>query len=107
MELSPRQRRALAAIADTFAPGGDGLPAASAIGVPDAVAAAIGRNPRADARRQIALLLSAWELAAKPGRRFSTLSLHERERVLRAWRDSTSERRRSAYKVLRKGVLHH
>jgi choline dehydrogenase-like flavoprotein len=107
MELSPRQHRALAAIADTFAPGVEGLPAASAIGVPDAIAAAIGRNPRADARRQIARLLSAWELAAKPGRRFSTLSLHERERVLRAWRDSTSERRRSAYKVFRKGVLHH
>lgn len=107
MDLSPRQRRALAAIADTFAPGVEGLPAASAIGVPDAFAAAIGRNPRADARRQIAMLLSAWELAAKPGRRFSTLSLHERERVLRAWRDSTSERRRSAYKVFRKGVLHH
>lgn len=107
MELSPRQRRALAAIADTFAPGGEGLPAASAIGVPEAFAAAIGRNPRADARRQIALLLSAWELAAKPGRRFSALSLHEREGVLRAWRDSTSERRRSAYKVFRKGVLHH
>jgi long-chain-alcohol oxidase len=107
MELSPRQRRALAAIADTFAPGVEGLPAASAIGVPDAFAAAIGRNPRADARRQIARLLSAWELAAKPGRRFSTLSLHERERVLRSWRDSDSERRRSAYKVFRKGVLHH
>jgi long-chain-alcohol oxidase len=107
MELSTRQRRALAAIADTFAPGVDGLPAASAIGVPDAFAAVIGRNPRADARRQIGLLLSAWELAAKPGRRFSSLPLQERERVLRTWRDSTSERRRSAYKVLRKGVLYH
>jgi long-chain-alcohol oxidase len=107
MELSSRQRRALAAIADTFAPGVDGLPAASAIGVPEAFAAAIGRNPRADARRQISLLLSAWELAAKPGRRFSSLSLPEREQVLRAWRDSGSERKRAAYKVLRKGVLHH
>ena len=107
MELSPRQRRALAAIADTFAPGVDGLPAASTIGVPEAFAAAIGRNPRADARRQISLLLSAWELAAKPGRRFSSLSLPQRERVLRAWRDSGSERKRSAYKVLRKGVLYH
>jgi long-chain-alcohol oxidase len=107
MELSSRQRRALAAIADTFAPGVDGLPPASAIGVPEAFAAAIGRNPRADARRRISLLLSAWELAAKPGRRFSSLPLHERERALRTWRDSGSERKRAAYKVLRKGVLHH
>lgn len=107
MELNARQRRALTAIADTFAPGLDGLPAASALGVPDAVAAAIGLNPRAEARRRIGLLLSAWELAASPGRRFSALPLHERERVLRSWRDSASERRRTAYKVLRKGVLHY
>jgi choline dehydrogenase-like flavoprotein len=107
MELSPRQHRALVSIADTFAPGVDGLPAASAIGVPDAFAAAAGRNPRAGARRELALLLSAWELAARPGRRFSSLPLQERERVLRAWRDSSSDRKRAAYKVFRKGVLHH
>src|SRR5215211_1311584 len=107
MELTPRQRRALVAIADTFAPGIDGLPPASDLGVPAAFAAAIERNPRAAARREILLLLSAWELAARPGRRFSSLPLGERERVLRAWRDSSSPRRRTVYKVLRKGVLHH
>ena len=107
MELTPRQRRALTDIADTFAPGVDGLPAASELGIADAFAAAIERNPRAAARRQILLLLSAWELAARPGRRFSSLPLAGRERVLRTWRDSASPRRRAAYKVLRKGVLHH
>jgi long-chain-alcohol oxidase len=105
--LSSRQRSALAAIADTFAPGVDGLPAASELGVPEAFAGAIDRSPRAQARRQIQLLLSGWELAARTGRRFSSQPLAERERTLRAWRDSESPRRRAAYKVLRKGVLHY
>lgn len=107
MELSRRQRAALDAICDTFAPGLDGLPSAVELGVPDAFAAAIARHPREAERVRVLRLLSAWELAARPLRRFSTLPLDERERVLRAWRDSSLERRRSAYKVLRKGVLHH
>jgi long-chain-alcohol oxidase len=107
MELSRRQRAALDAISDTFAPGLDGLPPASRAGVPDAFIAAVARNPRPAERARILRLLSAWELAARPGRRFSRLSQQEREHVLRAWRDSRHEQRRSAYKVLRKGVLHH
>jgi long-chain-alcohol oxidase len=107
MELSRRQRAALVAICDTFAPGLDGLPAASAAGVPDEVIGALERHPRRGEVQDILRLLSVWERAARPPRRFSSLSLTERERVLRAWRDSTIERKRSAYKVLRKAVLHH
>jgi choline dehydrogenase-like flavoprotein len=107
MSLSRRQRAALGAIADTFAPGIDGLPSASAAGVPNRVEAAIARHPREAERRDLLRLLAAWELVARPGRRFSHLDQSAREEVLRAWRDSSSGRRRAAYKVLRKGVLHH
>lgn len=107
MELSRRQRAALDVICDTFAPGIDGLPAASSIGVADAFLDAVARHPRPAERTRILRLLSAWELAARPGRRFSRLSLAERERTLRAWRDSSIEQKRSAFKVLRKGILHH
>ena len=88
MELSRRQRAALASIADTFAPGLDGLPAASDLGVPEAFVEALDRHPRRAEVREILQLLSVWELAALPLRRFSSLHLAERERVLRSWRDS-------------------
>ncbi len=91
MELSPRQRRALAAISDTFAPGGDGVPSASQLGVPEAIAEAIDHNPREAERRQLALLLTAWDakLTTAIGRggykRFSGLPADRREAVLRSW----------------------
>jgi long-chain-alcohol oxidase len=107
MELSRRQRAALDAICDTFAPGLDGLPAATALGVPEAFVDVLARHPRPAERARILRLLTAWELIARPPRRFSRLSLAERERALRAWRDSSSEQKRSAFKVLRKGILHH
>ena len=107
MVLSRRQRAALEAICDTFAPGGDGLPSATEIGVPDEIVAAFARHPRAAERDRVLRLLSAWEFVARPPRRFSRLSQEEREDVLRAWRDSSSQQKRAAYKVLRKGTLHH
>jgi hypothetical protein len=42
--LSSRQRRALEAICDRFAPGGSGMPSASAIGVPDALIGAVAER---------------------------------------------------------------
>jgi long-chain-alcohol oxidase len=107
MELSRRQRAAFESVADTFAPGLDGLPSASALGVPDAFLGVLERHPRKAEVREIQRLLSVWEHAAQPLRRFSRLPLTERERVLRSWRDSSLEGKRSAYKVLRKAVLHH
>ena len=107
MELSRRQHAALVAICDTFSPGLDGLPPASEAGVPEAVVGAFERHPRKHELQEILRLLSVWEHAARPPRRFSSLPLAAREEVLRSWRDSSLERKRSAYKVLRKAVLHH
>ena len=111
VELKPRARRALDAICDTFAPGGEGLPAATDIGVPDALLELVARNPRAAERRQVGQLLGLWDtrlLAAVAGggvRHFSALSQAERERVLLAWADSRLPQRRAAFQALRKGAL--
>ena len=107
MELSRRQRAALDAICDTFAPGLDGLPSATELGVPASVVDAIARHPSVSERNQLLRLLSIWEFAARPLRRFSRLPFGEREAVLRTWRDSGLASRRSAYKTLRKAVLSH
>ena len=111
VELKPRARRALDAICDTFAPGSEGLPAATDIGVPDALLELVARNPRAAERRQVGQLLGLWDtrlLAAVAGggvRHFSALSQAERERVLLAWADSRLPQRRAAFQALRKGAL--
>src|ERR671917_568636 len=52
LRLSPRARSALDAICETFAPGGDGLPSATDLRVPERLLALVGRNPRAAERRQ-------------------------------------------------------
>ena len=96
MELTPRQRQALsAAICDTFAPGDDGLPPASELGVVDAVLDALALNPREAERKQVAQLLSLWDTplrsprsAAAAWSRFSALPQAEREHVLLSWCDS-------------------
>ncbi|HEV8687702.1 MAG TPA: FAD-dependent oxidoreductase [Gaiellaceae bacterium] len=107
MELSRRQRAALDAICDTFAPGLDGLPSATELGVPAFVIEAIARHPRVGERERVLRLLSVWQFAARPLRRFSRLPLAQREAVLRSWRDSRLAARRSAYKTFRKAVLSH
>ena len=111
MQLSRRQLRALEAICDTFAPGEDGMPSASAIGVPRALVDAVALNPREAERRQTSQLLSLWDtrlLTALAGgglERFSALPLERRERVLLSWCDSRLPQRRAAFQALRKGVL--
>jgi long-chain-alcohol oxidase len=110
MELTEGQRHALATICDTVCPGGDGLPSASELGVPDALLEAVGRNPRAAERRQFAQLLSLWDsqpLTAVGGggwRRFSELSQEQRERVLLSWCDSRLPQRRAAFQALCQGT---
>jgi hypothetical protein len=54
-----RQNRALGAICDAFAPGVDGLPSASALGVPAAVADAVEKNPRESERKQFRQLIAS------------------------------------------------
>ena len=61
--LRARQHRALEAICDTFAPGGDGVPSASEMGVPAAVMAVVAHNPRKAERERVAQLLALWDSA--------------------------------------------
>src|SRR4051812_31028940 len=109
--LKARQRRALEAICDTFAPGDHLAPSATELGVPDALMAAVELNPRAAERNQVRQLLSLWNtslLTAIGGgglKRFSSLSQAERERVMLSWADSRVPQRRAAFQALRKGVL--
>jgi long-chain-alcohol oxidase len=94
-ELTAKQGAALRLICDTFAPGdGDSVPAASALGALDLVVDLAGRNPRTSERKQLAAVLSLWDLplmGALGGggrRRFSAMSQEQRERVLLSYADS-------------------
>ncbi len=109
--LNSRQLSALRDICDTFGPAETGLPTPRELGVAEALVQAVALNPRAAERRQLALLLSLWDSAALGAvggagfKRFSSLSLAERERVLQSWADSGSPQRRAAFQALRKGSL--
>ena len=111
LKLSARQRRALEDICDAFCPSGDGLPSATELGVPDALADAVARNPRASERRQLQALLAAWNspvlgpLGGVGFKGFGALAPAERERVLLAWGDSRLPQRRAVFQALRKGAL--
>src|SRR3954452_15544148 len=101
--LKARQRRALEAICDTFAPGDHLAPSATELGVPDALLAAVELNPRAAERNQVRQLLSLWDTALLTAigggglNRFSSLSQAEREKVLLSWSDSRLTQRRAAF----------
>lgn len=112
MELTARQRAALTLICDTFAPGdGQGLPAASELGVPDVVLRLLARNPRAAEGKQLATLLGIWDsplLAAltggRPGR-FSNRSQAERERLLLGLGNSRLGAKRAIFQALKQASL--
>src|SRR4051812_46437191 len=109
--FTPRQRAALGAICDTFAPGGDGMPSATEHGVVDAIEQAVAANPRKSERRQVAQLMGLWDtrvVTAIGGggfERFSGLSQGRREDVLRSWRDSRAVQRRGVFQALRRAAL--
>jgi choline dehydrogenase-like flavoprotein len=109
--LSARARTALDAICDTFVPGGDQMPSATELGVPEALLSLVARNPRAAERKQVSQLLGLWDtrllcaIAGGGARRFSLLPQEDRERVLLSWADSRVVQRRAAFQALRKGVL--
>jgi len=111
MELTPRQRRSLEAICDTFCPPANGLPGATELGVPDAVLQLAGRDPRSAARRELQQLLGAWDTAPVTAlgggglHRFSSLPRAQREQVLLSWCDSRLPQRRAAFHALRKAAL--
>src|SRR5437879_6205906 len=110
MNLSARQRGALEAICDTFAPPGDGWPSASELGVPDAIARGLEFTPRAAVRAQFLQLLDLWDSRLHSlfttGRfaHFSSLTPEAREWVLLSWADSGMKRRRAAFQALRKVI---
>lgn len=101
MELTARQSVALGMICDTFVPGSAEL---GAVGVVERL---LARNPRAAERRQLALLLSAWDsrlmgvLGGAGLRRFSALGDAEREEFLLRLGDSGNERKRVVFQALR------
>src|SRR5437016_1006134 len=111
MDLSPRQRRALEDICDAFCPSSNGASGARELRVSDAIVDAVGRNPRRSERAQLAGLLSLWDTAVLGAfggaglSRFSNMSQHQREHVLRSWRDSRLPQRRAAFQALRKAAL--
>lgn len=111
MELTPRQRRSLEVICDTFCPSQDGLPSARELGVPAAVAELAGRDPRRAAQRELKALLTLWDsalataLAGGGLRRFGALPREAREQVLLRWCDSRLPQRRAAFHALRKAAL--
>ena len=91
--MTARQRRALAAICETFAPG------AVELGVPEQVLELARLNPSV-ADRELRALLTLFAL-----RRFPDLSQARREAILRGWCDSRFALRRAAFHGLRKGAL--
>ena len=107
LTLSAQASNALESICDTFVPGDDGLPSASAIGVPEAILMAVGENPSEAEREGFAGLIEAWDtqLAGTEETPFSSLGQAERERTLLALADGPEVQMRAAFQALRKGVL--
>jgi choline dehydrogenase-like flavoprotein len=111
MNLTPRQRRALEEICDTFCPGGNGVPTARELGVADAVVEAVSKNPRASERKQLQTLLGLWDspvlgLVGGGGfKRFSALTPEQREAALLSWSGSRLAQRRAVFEALRKAAL--
>jgi choline dehydrogenase-like flavoprotein len=111
MNLTPRQRRALEEICDTFCPGGNGVPTARELGVADAVVEAVSKNPRASERKQLQMLLGLWDspvlgLVGGGGfKRFSALTPEQREAALLSWSGSRLAQRRAVFEALRKAAL--
>lgn len=107
MELTERQSATLRLICDTFAPGDEQVPAASALGVPEAVAGLVAGNPRPAEREQFTRLLDLWDtrlgglvLTGSP-RRFSARDVADREAALVAMSQSRVGLRRSAFAALK------
>ncbi|UMG92397.1 GMC family oxidoreductase N-terminal domain-containing protein [Nocardioides sp. TF02-7] len=88
MTFTDRQRRAMRLIADTFAPGGDGVPSAHEAGAVDLALEIVAGNPRRAEATQVRRLLDVWDTrgfalaVTGRGRRFSELDRAGRERFL-------------------------
>lgn len=107
MTFTPRQRAAMALIADAFVPGLDGLPAASETPSVDFALTLAERNPRESEVAQLKMLLNAWDsralglvLTGRP-RRFSSLTQAQREHVLLSLGDSRIGAKRALFSALK------
>ena len=103
--LSPTQYSVLAAIADTFYPGGDGLPSGSVAGVPERIDAVMGRKHPADAAEFLQVLgLVENALVAlfvdQRAQTFTGSSHTARVAALDGWRTSRLSLRRTGFKAL-------
>lgn len=103
--------RALAAIVDTFVPGGNGLPSGSELGIPERLRAEVEALGRPALLRQLQLLLRAIEqpvgslaLAGRPAA-FSKLSQADREAYLRRFAASSIPLKRTAFQDLKRLTL--
>jgi len=107
----PDLDRALAAVVDTFVPGGDGLPSASELGVHRRLLDEVDALGRTALRSQLDLLLRAFEtplanllLGGRPVV-FSRLGHGERERYLRRLANSPVPVKRTAFQDLKRLTL--
>ncbi|GAA2365807.1 GMC family oxidoreductase N-terminal domain-containing protein [Dactylosporangium salmoneum] len=108
MELSAKQRAALASICDTFAPGDDaGVPSASQLGAVDIMAALVLHNPRAAEVQQFLRLLDVWDspvvrlILGGGARRFSRHPQRQREQMLLALATSGVTAKRALFQALK------
>ncbi len=110
MQLTPRQKHALASICETFLPSAEGWPSAVELGVPEALAEALEFNPRTEERAQFLNLLDVWDsrlhgfVLAGEYENFSALGAEAREKILLSWADSSLRMRRAAFQALRKAI---
>lgn len=98
-------------IADTFAPGGDGVPSPTDVGSHELALRIAEANPRAIEVRQLKALLDVWDsralglaLTGRP-RRFSELARTEREQVLLSLSDSRVGAKRALFQGLKTASL--
>jgi choline dehydrogenase-like flavoprotein len=112
MEFTPRQLANLNLILDTFAPGdGANVPSASDVDAASLVAFLAGQNPRASEKRQLQMVLGAWDsravaalLVGRP-RKFSRLNQEQREAVLLRMKNSPLVSTRGLYGALKDAAL--
>ncbi|HEX9045160.1 MAG TPA: GMC family oxidoreductase [Candidatus Limnocylindrales bacterium] len=102
------QERILASIVDAFAPGGEGLPAASALGIHRLILSEVRALGRPTLERELGLLLGAMEnpvanvaLVGRPVR-FSALGQAARESYLRRFAASPIGTKRTAFQDLKR-----
>src|SRR5512140_2334594 len=109
--MSEGRLRTLAAICDTFVPGSDGLPSASALGVPELIRSELDALGRPSLVSELDLLLGLMEnpianlaLVGRPVR-FSALDAEARDRYVKTLGASALPLKRLAFQDLKRLAL--